>query len=264
VIATNELANAWMLAVNGLQKQKEGVFMGQTVTPEIIVSAFEFMGGDPSTAIESARGSSIESWKYWQATQAAAVGAAAVAIPGAHIPLIVVDVAFLLHKMAYCCWGIGALHKCEIESKEDFAVILGLYAGVVSEHALAASVGMGTLALTGGIIANAGLPAFVAKVAGKGAGMGAKALGTKLGTKAVGKALAASSPLIGAVSGKLAEKLTAKFATKAFIKSASNFVAGFLPVVGVAAGGAINAYFVLSIASSAETYYRIKKRATGG
>lgn len=235
------------------------------ITPQVIVDAFDFMGGDPSTAIESAGNySSIEEWKAWQAGQAALVGAAAMAIPVAHIPLIVVDVAFLLHKMAYCCWGIGSLHGCEIESKEDFSVILGLYTGVVTEDVLIASVGTGSLALVGGQIANMGLPAFIGKLTGKGASMGAKTIGAKVGGKAAGKVIAASAPLISQVSGKVAEKITAKVAakaaTKAALKASSDFIAGFAPFLGALVAGGVNTYFVLSIADSADVYYRTKSK----
>lgn len=218
----------------------------------IIVQAFSLFGGDPQGAISAAASySSTSMWVFSQASQAGIAGAVAISVPGAHIPALAVDLAFLMHKMAYCSWGLGALYNCEVEGKDDFALILGLWAGYVSEDALEG-------ALTAGII---GVPVTTAVVApktfakgvGKGVSKGVGLLGKKAGTKAAAK-------IFGKVGGKLSEKLALKLALKFSGKISSKAVAGWVPFVGPAVGLTINSYFVKSIAGSATRYYSMKAK----
>jgi hypothetical protein len=243
------------------------------ITAEMVVTAFEHLALSPTWVQKNARNyQTVDGWVSSQAWQTGVAGAAALAVPVAHVPLIAVDLIFLFHKMAYCCLGIGVLKGCEIEPNEDFAMILSLYTGALSEDALEAAVGTGLLVLTGGAVATVGLPKFISQATGMGVTqlakkVGAKTLmlgGKKMSVKAVGLALEASSPLISAISGKVAEKLAAKFATKAFVKSATSAIGGFLPVLGSVFGGGINMWFVRKIAKSAETYYDIKARSSPG
>lgn len=237
------------------------------VSASMVVETFNLLGGDCSKAVRRAKAvHSLGRWKAWQALQAATVGGVAVAAPGAHVPLTLVDLIYLLHKMAYCCWGIGAILGCDIQSKEDFAVILAMYVGEVTEDTLTASVGAGALLLSGNAIVNMGLPTFISKVTSVGAGNAVGQMAAKLSGKVVGKALAATSPIIAHISGKLAakfaSKMAAKLAIKGAIKGASNLVAGLVPVAGIAIGAGVNIYFVTKIAKTAETYYGIKSKAT--
>ncbi|HCI81474.1 MAG TPA: hypothetical protein DHW02_17500, partial [Ktedonobacter sp.] len=80
----------------------------QQVSGDVIISAFNILGGDYNKAVEKAKTcNSVDEWVMRQATQAAAIGATAAAIPGAHLAALTVDVAILMHKMAWCSWGIG-------------------------------------------------------------------------------------------------------------------------------------------------------------
>lgn len=240
----------------------------QLITPEIVKLALNLLLVSPARASRRAESFSINGWKLFQAAQAGAVGAVAAApgavVFGSHIPLIAFDVYCLLHKMAYCCWGIGSIRKCDLE-QEDFPIILGIYTGVITEAALAASVGAGVI-YAGQTAINIGLPTFIAKAAGVGAGEATRALGMKMGGKVIGKAIAASAPLVELVSGKLAEKFAvkigAKLAVKSFFKSVTSSVAGFVPFIGSVVAGGVNIYFVVSIADAADTYYERKAAAS--
>jgi hypothetical protein len=102
-------------------------------TAELFADAFASMGGDPTNAVAAAKGySSVNTWIFSQAAQAGAVGAVAMAVPGAHIPAMAVDLAVLLHKMAYCCWGIGEIRNCIVLGKPDFYNILALWSEAVT------------------------------------------------------------------------------------------------------------------------------------
>lgn len=71
------------------------------VTAEMVVQAFDLLGLDPKIAANRSRGYSVQRWLASQAVQAGAVGLVASAVPGVHVPLIVVDLAILMHKMSY-------------------------------------------------------------------------------------------------------------------------------------------------------------------
>jgi hypothetical protein len=43
---------------------------------------------------------------------------------------------FLLHKMAYCAWGIGSILGCKVEGKDDLQYILGLWSHAITESQL--------------------------------------------------------------------------------------------------------------------------------
>jgi hypothetical protein len=107
------------------------------ISSGIILKAFEILGGDPVSAVQTAKGyTSKTSWMLSQAGQTAGAGAVAMAIPGVHISALVADVSYLLHKMAYCSWGIGELRKCVVLGKPDFANILALWSGAVTVNEL--------------------------------------------------------------------------------------------------------------------------------
>ncbi len=233
------------------------------ISETIVIDAFEAMGGDPTTAIQSARNySDVSSWVVSQAGQAAAAGAAAMAIPGVHVVAMVADVAFLLHKMAYCCWGIGEIRGCAVVGKSDFQNILALWSHAASidelphkaitKFALEEAVGTGGI-MVGGLVAAEVISHLtgqqVAMYGGQLAGaMIGKKLGIKTGIKGGGK--------LGAkLAGKLGAKIAAKVGAKLSTKLGAKLAAGFIPFIGPAAGATVNAYFVKNIADSADLYY---------
>jgi hypothetical protein len=245
---------------------------------DAIVERFEALGGDPREATEAARQfSSTQSWIAWQSSQVAASGAASTAIPGYHLLTISADIAFVLHKIAYCSWGVGALHGCDVEGKDDLGAILALWAGVVSEEHLAAVVAAaaaGQASAVSGTVATVGAGAAghaAASIAIANPKLAAKGLGL-FGPMVVKKAFGVSVPP-GATWGgtllakkaapagkvmvkKAAPKLSAKLATKAGSKG----VAGFVPFLGPAISAGVNAYIVGHSGHVADRYYGHKKQ----
>ena len=231
----------------------------QEVTGSIIVNAFNQLGGNYEEAVTRAKGfSSVDSWVAWQASQAAAVGATAAAIPGAHLATLSADIAILIHKMAWCSWGIGGAMGCDVEGKLDLALILGLWSGSIKKEDVETMLVSGMV--LGGALATAATvtssPALAAKIAAKTAEFGTTVLAQKLGLKTVAGSL-------GQVSGFMAQQLMEHFATKIAAKivkvGATRALLGFVPLIGPIVGGTINIIFVRAIAESAKTYYQLKK-----
>lgn len=260
------------------------------ITSSHIVTAFATLGGvDPSPAIESAkRFKTVKGWREFQMTQAGLAGAAAMAIPVAHLPAMALDVTFLIHKMAYCAWGIGAIHGATVEAKEDMALILALWSGAVKEETLPEYIAFGTQAGAFGL-GVAGASYIAVKGAGGGAALAGKmtSKGVSAFSKGLMKAMIAKGATKGGAAGMalklgggasyiagkgflapmadhLVQKAAAKIAAKIGAKISSKAVLGFVPLVGPVAGAAINGYFVSSLAKSADKYYTVKKQVETG
>lgn len=232
----------------------------QQTTGEVVIDAFNLLGGNAEGAVSSAKSfSSVNSWTAWQATQAAAVGAAAAAIPVGHLFTLPADVAVLMHKMAWCSWGIGGMMGCQVEGELDLALILGLWSGSITKEDVEMMLVGGVV--LGGAVATAvtvtSSPTLAAKIAAITAQFGTTIVAEKLG---LATTVAGS---LGQVSGLLAQQLMQHFAAKIAAKiakvAASRAFLGFVPLIGPIAGGTINAIFVNAIADSAKTYYQIKK-----
>lgn len=230
-----------------------------------LVEAFDRLGGDPAKAIESAQKfSSTRTWIAWQASQGAMVGAAAVAVPGAHMVAMVADSVALLHKISYCSWGVGALRDSSVDGKDDLAVILGLWSGSIKPNALTDAVrsvaGDTTLGAAGTLVAGTGghlaakaslkAAALNPQLAVKGTGVFAQLVVKKAGFAVPGGSVPVGKFLIKKIAPKLAPKLAGKVGAKA--------AAGWIPFVGPAVGASVNAYIVLHIAEMADTYYTQK------
>lgn len=223
----------------------------------IIVNAFNKMGGNYHDAVSAGSDfDTVAGWITWQASQAGLVGAGAMFVPGVHLAAIVADMAILLHKMAYCAWGVSGVLNVKCDGKDDFAIILGLWSNAIKEDELPEVIaGSG---LTAG--AAVGMATFAPKVTekalikgtGQVIGAGGTAVGKKIGLKSSAKGL-------GKLTGKLGEKIAAKVAGKITAKLSAKSLAGFIPFVGPVIGGGINAYFVSSLGRSAEIYYTKKK-----
>jgi hypothetical protein len=134
-----------------------------SVSETIVIDVFNLVGGNPTTAITSAQNySSVSTWITSQAAQTATAGGVAMALPGFHLAALAADVTFLLHKMAYCCWGIGEIRECVVLGKSDFQNILALWSHAASidelphkaitKYALQKTVGMGGI-MVGGLLA---------------------------------------------------------------------------------------------------------------
>ncbi|MGW4029248.1 hypothetical protein ACWEFL_07970 [Streptomyces sp. NPDC004838] len=234
--------------------------MGADVTANIFVNAFNSLGWDTDLARRGAAGyTTLSGWRASQTAQVAAAGAAAMAVPGAHLVALTADVGFLLHKMSICAWGIGFKLGATVDGEDDLAVILGLWAGALEPDALSVT-SVGTGAAAGWIAFNATYPTYgtavMAKALAMGAGAGVSTVSAKIAGKKGGKALAKlSKPFLQKIAQKAAVKFSAILGSKA--------VTGAVPVLGALAGAGVNAYFIQKFADASETYYRAKV-ASGG
>ncbi|MFD3519457.1 hypothetical protein [Streptomyces sp. NPDC058653] len=234
--------------------------MGSSVTGDVFVAAFNQLGWDTSMAERGAANyDTLSGWRNSQTAQVAAAGAAAMAVPGAHMLALTADVSFLMHKMSLCAWGIGFKLGASVDGEDDLAVIMGLWADALTPDAL--SVGSASAGASAGFIAlNAVYPTFGAAVMAKalaaGAGAGVSVVSGKIIGKKGGKVVAKmSKPFIQKIAQKAAVKFSVLLGSKA--------VTGAVPLLGALAGAGINAYFVNKFADAAETYYRAKVRAGG-
>ena len=232
----------------------------QGVTGDAIVNTFKMLGGNADEAVRKAKEFDVDAWITWQATQAAVVGGAAAAIPGAHLVTVTADIAILMHKMAWCSWGVGGTLGCNVEGDLDLALILGLWSGAITkedvETMLVSGVVLGGTLATAMLVGNS--PALAAKVAAKTAAFGTTILAQKLGLKTFAGSM-------GQMSGFIAQNLIQHFAGKIAVKigkvTASRVFLGFVPLIGPIVGGTVNVIFVNAIADSAKTYYELKKRS---
>lgn len=233
------------------------------VSSSVVIDAFDALGGDPTSAVAAAATySSVDSWVNSQSAQVGATGGAAMAIPGLHLLGMAADLAFLMHKLAYTCWGIGELKGCVVLGKDDFSSILALWSGAASLHELdrraisKASLEAAVLA-GGGTVAGLSVAAIAAHMTGQQIAMiGGQVAGSLLAKKAAAKTVGKTAVVMagrmgGKLGGKLASKVAAKFTTKLGAKA----FAGIIPFIGPAVGAGINVYFLQDIAKSAASYY---------
>lgn len=101
---------------------------------QAIINGFDQLGGDPDQAISAAKGMSVKQWINRQKAQVTASGAGSNLVPGAHMAALAADMAFLMHKMAVTCWGIGAIQGCRVYGKPDFVNILDVWTGTSVKH----------------------------------------------------------------------------------------------------------------------------------
>ena len=233
----------------------------QGIDSSVVLDAWVLMGGDHIAAARRAKNfRTVEGWTAWQMVQTGSVGALALAIPAAHIPAVVVDVAVLFHKMAYCSWGIGSILDCEIHPKDDLAVILGMWAGAISEDSLdAAGSALGIGAAGAAALA---FPSFAGQVSGHGLGL-SLASAAKAAEKPAMKAALLVGEQLAPIGGKIVEKISAKIAAKLSAKitakTLSAALAGFVPFVGPVAGAGVNTWFMHKVTDAADLYYKKKR-----
>ena len=99
---------------------------------EAIIMALDELGGNPQMAVDAAMDcESVGQWINQETTKLAIAGGAEMIIPGLHAFTIPTGITYLLHKLAYISWGIGALkgaYIIETESYSDLRNILALWA----------------------------------------------------------------------------------------------------------------------------------------
>jgi len=109
--------------------------MAENTSTQLILQAFTLLSDNSGEAASKAKQNynSTDSWRASQAWQAAIAGGSASVIPVAHLATGVAETVYLLHKMAWCAWGIGGLYNCVVEGKDDLQYILGLWSHAISE-----------------------------------------------------------------------------------------------------------------------------------
>ena len=99
---------------------------------EAIIMALDELGGDPQAAVDAAMScDSVDQWINQETTKLAVAGGAEMIIPGLHAFTIPAGITYLMHKLAFISWGIGALkgaYIIETESYSDLRNILALWA----------------------------------------------------------------------------------------------------------------------------------------
>ena len=199
-----------------------------------VIDAFNNLTPDINDIYSNARLDNVSDWRVKQQAMVTGTGAAAMAIPGAHLAALAADIVFLMNRMSVCSYGIGAIYgynrfSTNILEEEDFANILAYWAGDEEISTMINS-------------------KVAIDIASK--------VGGKVGVKIIGKTIAKTGAiLVGKkIGGKVGAKIGAKFAGKI----AGKAVGGMVPFLGAAVGGGINLWFITGIANSAEKYFDYK------
>ena len=257
---------------------------------EAIVMALDELAGNPQNAVASAMDcESVTQWINQETTKLALVGGAEMVVPGLHAFTIPTGISYLLHKMGYISWGIGALKGAfviETEAYSDLRNILALWANdthfnaSIIEH-LAISLECLSWAMTAE--GQAAMPALLGAssdettlrtyhilqrlaenyVAGDERGflMVEAICGTPFAKELLdaGKAnvqhrdseVMLTRPLGRKVSWRLASKLASRLGTRI----PARLIVGFVPLAGAIANAFLNIQTVQSMAEAAEKYY---------
>lgn len=257
---------------------------------EAIVMAMDELAGNPQRAVESAMDcESASQWIKQETTKLAIIGGAEMVVPGLHAFTIPTGISYLLHKMGYISWGIGALkgaYVIETEAYSDLRNILALWANEghfdasLLEH-LAISLDALNWSLTAE--GQAAMPALLAAscdsttlrtyhimqklaenlvagdergyavvtaMAGKEAAAGMLASG-KANVNHHNTEVMLTRPLGRKISRRLASRLASRIGTRI----PARMIVGFLPVAGAIANAFLNVQTIRSMAESAEKYY---------
>lgn len=99
----------------------------QAQVAQAIISGFEMLGGDPVDAVIAAKKhETVEDWIHQETTMIAIAGGAGMVIPGLGGLTLAAGMAYLLHKLAVICWGIGAHKSAYIVEKPQFLDLLNI------------------------------------------------------------------------------------------------------------------------------------------
>ena len=257
---------------------------------EAILMAMDELAGDPQRAVKSAMDcDSAAQWIKQETTKLALIGGAEMVVPGLHSFTIPTGISYLIHKMGYISWGIGArkgAYVIETEAYSDLRNILALWANEghfdasIVEH-LAISLDALEWALSAS--GQAAMPALLESssdnttlrtyhvlqklaenfVAGDERGYavveamsGAEAaanllrIGTDNAQHLNGEVML-TRPLGRKVSRRLASKLASRIGTRI----PARMIVGFVPIAGAIANAFLNVQTIQSMADAAEKYY---------
>ena len=255
---------------------------------EAVIMAMDELGGEPQAAVEAAlRCDSVDQWVQQETTKLAIAGGAEMIIPGLHALTIPAGITYLIHKLAYISWGIGALkgaYIIETENYSDLRNILKLWANNAHFNAslldhLAISLDTvlytltedgqkelenaiekqseGTTANTLRVLQHINFTFegdekavnFVESVKGPDAAAAALANAQALGMDSY--TMPQEKPLGRRISTRLAFQLAGRLGARLPAK----FIVGFLPIAGAIVNAFLNAQTLQSMAESAEKYY---------
>ena len=257
---------------------------------EAIIMALDELAGNPQRAVASALDcDSAEQWIKQETTKLAIVGGVEMVVPGLHAFTIPSGVSYLLHKLGYISWGIGALkgaYVVETEAYSDLRNILALWANeghfdasLIEHLAVSLDAFKWTLSVEG----QAAMPALLGSSADTttlrtyhilqrlaenlvaGDERGYAVLESMLDADAAEDLLSSAKenvnhlksevmltrPLGRKVSWRLASKLASRIGTRIPAK----MIVGFLPVAGAIANAFLNVQTMQSMTGVAEKYY---------
>jgi len=223
-----------------------------------LIQAFDELSSNPEQTVAYARTYSLNGWIMEQRAAVVTSGAVANLIPGAHLLAMVADLVFLLNRMSYCAWGIGAIKKCKVFGMSDFEQILVLWCeespnwddfSAISLSFASAAINISEFdpnemddhAYYNQIAnAHASGNSLISSVRNVNNYHGANGLKKKLARKKVVK-----------LGAKLATKLSIKLAKKLGAKA----FAGAVPIVGSIVGGGVNLWIINGLIEAADKYY---------
>ena len=257
---------------------------------EAIVMAMDELAGNPQRAVKSALDcDSPAQWIKQETTKLAVIGGAEMVVPGLHAFTIPTGVSYLLHKMGYISWGIGALkgaYIVETEAYSDLRNILALWANesdfnanIIEHLAISFDALRWALSEAGQAAMPDLLEASVDEttlrtyhilqklaenfVAGDergyaiaGAMLGAEEAALLLDAgKAHVNHLNCEVMLTRPLGRKISRRLAYKLASRISARVPAKMIVGFIPVAGAVVNAFLNVQTIQSMAEAAEKYY---------
>jgi hypothetical protein len=265
-------------------------YMGlQDQIAEAIVMTFDELGGDPNAAVKAAlRQPTVMDWVQQETAKIAVAGGAELIIPGVQLLTIPAGISYLMHKMAYISWGIGALQGAyivETPRHSDLRNILTLWANgnyfnahlldhlPISAEAFASTqneAGYNTLqtALGNADEADEVLHKTLSMLDEIGASwvgdersvqMVSDLLGQKRARQLMNEMQERVAPhqsgSLPPVNTRISSKLAAKLAARISARVPARMVMGFIPFAGAILNAVFNANTLRSMADVAQKYY---------
>ena len=257
---------------------------------EAIVMAMDELAGNPQRAVKSALDcESPSQWIRQETTKLAVIGGAEMVVPGLHSFTIPTGVSYLLHKMGYISWGIGALkgaYIVETEAYSDLRNILALWANEASfdakiiEHL---AISLEALRWALGEEGQAAMPDLLVATVDettlrsyhilqklaenfvaddeRGYAIAEAMLGAEAaaGLLATGKEqvnhLNCEVMLTRPLGRKISRRLAYKLASRISARVPAKMIVGFIPIAGAVVNAFLNVQTIQSMAEAAEKYY---------
>ncbi len=162
---------------------------------EWIVRTFQILGGDPASLdlakyVRHGSSESVNKLKNQTNLTIALVALAASIIPVVHLGAVIVEIMYLIRRMAQMAWSVGILKGITVD-REDLVPILAIWSGAARvEQIEMQEIITAKMSLKGG-------GKFLAKAPGKLAGKVASKLVLKLAAKTGGKLLVGFLSVLG-------------------------------------------------------------------